>query len=194
MVSTGLISALLASSCCIIPVLAIIAGSTGMASTFAWVAPFRPYLMLLSISVLSFAWYQQLREKKTPDDCCAVSEKPRFLQSNIFLAILTVFALTMMAFPLYSNIFFKQSAKHGTIMNNIDDFQQIEFKISGMTCAGCEDHIEHAVNRLPGIIEVSASHDKANTIIRYNPLIVSRKAIEVAVSSTGYSIITTDNN
>lgn len=40
---TGMFAAVGASLCCITPVLAVLAGSTGMASTFSWMEPFRPF-------------------------------------------------------------------------------------------------------------------------------------------------------
>ncbi|HEX5111976.1 MAG TPA: mercuric transporter MerT family protein, partial [Saprospiraceae bacterium] len=74
----GLLTALLASSCCIIPFIAFIAGSSGMASAFSWIAPIRPYLIALSIGVLSFAWYQKLRKNKAAVDCCGNVQQPPF--------------------------------------------------------------------------------------------------------------------
>ena len=59
----GILTAMAASICCITPVLALIAGTSGIASTFSWVEPFRPYLIGITILVLVFAWYQKLRPK-----------------------------------------------------------------------------------------------------------------------------------
>ena len=58
LIGTGLLTAITASLCCITPVLALIAGTSGIASTFSWIEPFRPYLIGLTILVLGFAWYQ----------------------------------------------------------------------------------------------------------------------------------------
>ena len=188
MASAGALSALLASSCCIIPILTIIVGSTGFASSFSWVEPFRPYLIFLSVVVLSFAWYQKLRVKAQPDDCCAVTKKPKFIQSTNFLAIVTFFAIAMMAFPLYSNVFFHR-ADHQIISTDISKLTTLEFSIDGMTCASCEEHIEHEVNKLTGISSVSASYDDANTIVKYDSTQTSLKEISAAIGTTGYKIV-----
>jgi hypothetical protein len=42
----GLFSAITASLCYVTPVLALVAGTSGMAATFSWIEPFRPYLIL----------------------------------------------------------------------------------------------------------------------------------------------------
>ena len=159
-----------------------------MASSFSWVAPIRPYLIVVSVAVLSFAWYQKLKPGKTELDCCAVDEKPGFIQSKTFLVLLTVFALTMMAFPFYSNLFFGQNDKQVIIMDR-STIDSVQFNISGMTCTSCEDHIEYAVNKLPGIIEVNASYEKSNTTVKYDTTQTTPNQIEEAIHSTGYTII-----
>jgi hypothetical protein len=70
LISTSLLTAITASLCCITPVLAIIVGTSGIASIFSWVEPFRPYLIGLTILVLGFAWYQKLKPKKEIDCEC----------------------------------------------------------------------------------------------------------------------------
>ena len=55
LIGAGLLTAITASLCCITPVLALIAGTSGIASTFSWIEPFRPYLIGLTILVLGFA-------------------------------------------------------------------------------------------------------------------------------------------
>jgi mercuric ion transport protein len=44
-VYTGVVAALAASSCCIPPVIAAIAGVGGISSSMSWMEPFRPYLI-----------------------------------------------------------------------------------------------------------------------------------------------------
>ena len=61
LISAGLLTAIASSLCCITPVLAIVAGSSGLASTFSWLEPFRPYFIGMTILVLGFAWYQKLK-------------------------------------------------------------------------------------------------------------------------------------
>ncbi len=55
LVGAGLLAALAASLCCITPLLAVVGGLGGVASSFAWLEPFRPYLIVLTVGVLGFA-------------------------------------------------------------------------------------------------------------------------------------------
>jgi copper chaperone CopZ len=188
LVGTTIITAIAASLCCITPVLALIAGTSGIASTFSWIEPFRPYLIALTILILAIAWYQKLKPKKQEIDCECDDEKPKFINSKKWLLLVTLFAGLMLAFPYYTQIFYPNTNKDVVYVSE-SDINKVEYRIKGMTCTGCEVHIESEVNQLDGIIEVKANHEKGNTIVKYDKTKVTNKEIEDAVGKTGYKII-----
>jgi len=53
---SSIILAITASLCCITPVLAFIAGVSGIASAFSWLHPVRPYLIVITVLLLGLAW------------------------------------------------------------------------------------------------------------------------------------------
>lgn len=186
----GVLTAIGASICCIVPLLAIIAGSTGIVSTFSWIEPFRPYLIVLTILVLSFAWYQKLRPKSKEEiDCaCEDDEKPSFLQTRKFMVLVTLFAGLVLAFPYYSQILYFQPQKDMVVVEQ-DNVVEETFVIAGMTCAGCASHIQHEVSKLDGVISVKASYEMANAIVKYDKSKVDLIAIQKAINSTGYKVV-----
>lgn len=186
----GILTAIAASICCIIPVSALIAGTSGIASTFSWVEPFRPYLIGLTVLVLAFAWYQKLKPKSQHEiDCaCEVDEKPSFLQSKKFLLIVTLFAGLMLAFPYYSGIFYARPTKEIVYVQQ-DNIVEKTFILDGMTCTGCENHVESEVNKLDGIVSVKASYEEGSTMVKYDSTKVSDKQIIKAIDSTGYKVV-----
>ncbi len=188
LVGAGIISAIAASLCCITPVLALISGTSGVASTFSWMEPFKPYLIGFTVLVLIFAWYNKLKTKKEVECDCDENEKPKFIQSKTFLSIITIFAGIMLAFPYYSHLFYPNTNKQVVYVSQTN-VGEIQYKIEGMTCLGCEAHIENEVNALEGIIEVSADYKNASTSIKYDKTKVSEKALEKAILKTGYKII-----
>lgn len=187
LIGAGLFTAITASLCCITPVLALIAGTSGIASTFAWIEPFRPYLIGLTVLVLGFAWYQKLKSRKEIDCVCETEEKPNFFQSKKFLAIVTVFTVVMLAFPFYSGIFYPNIKKEFTIVDE-SDISIIEFKVSGMTCASCEEHVNQEVSKLKGIVTSIASYENGNAIVEFDNTKTNIKVIEKAINSTGYEV------
>jgi copper chaperone CopZ len=57
-----------------------------------------------------------------------------------------------------------------------------------MTCAGCEGHIEHAVNKLEGVLEVKASYEQANTIVKFDSSQTTLEEVITAIKSTNYKV------
>ncbi len=184
----GVLAAIAASLCCITPVLALLAGTSGLASTFSWMEPARPYLIALTVAVLGFAWYQKLKPKTAEIDCdCEEDGKVPFMQTKTFLGIVTVFAGLMLAFPHYSRIFYPDNSSAVTIVKEAD-VQTVAFDIAGMTCTSCEEHVKHAVNELPGIVEATASFEEGKAEVKFDKSKTSADAIKAAIDETGYKV------
>jgi copper chaperone CopZ/F0F1-type ATP synthase membrane subunit c/vacuolar-type H+-ATPase subunit K len=187
LIGTGLMTGLAASMCCITPVLAVISGTSGIASTFSWLEPFRSYFIGLTILVLGFAWYQKLKPQKKNDCKCETEEKPKYIQSKIFLGIITAFTIVMLAFPYYSGVFYPKTEKQIIVVDKLN-IQKAEFTISGMTCASCEKHVNHEVNKLSGIISSNTSFDNGNAIVEFDNSKTNISEIEKAINITGYTV------
>ncbi len=188
LIGTSLISAIAASLCCITPVLAMIAGTSGIASMFSWIEPFRPYLIGLTILILGFAWYQKLKPQKEIDCECDIEENSKFIQSKTFLGIVTLFAIVMLAFPFYSGIFYSDTEKQIVVVDK-SEIKTTEFQISGMTCTSCEEHVNHEVNKLNGILSSKASYENGNAVVEFDRTKTNEAEIEIAINATGYKVI-----
>lgn len=193
LLGSGIFAAIAASLCCITPVLALIAGTSGIASTFSWIEPFRPFFIGLTGLILLFAWYKKLSPKQEIDCNCEVEEKPKFINTKAFLGIITVFAVLMLAFPYYSGIFYPKSEKQISSAT-VYSFQKVEFNLTGMTCSSCADHVNHEVNKLPGILKSDASYEKGNAVIEFDSTKIDLAEIKKTINSTGYTILETGKN
>ena len=182
-VITGIIAALAASSCCIPPLIAFLAGIGGASSSLSWMEPYRPYLIGLAILAISYAWYEHLNPKKV-DDCGCDIEKLKFFQKRGFLIGMTLFAVISISLPFYSHIFY--SNKKEVIIVDSKNINTIEFKIDGMTCDACQNHVNYAISELAGIISVNTSYPKENTIVEFDSSKTSIEDIITAINSTGY--------
>ena len=184
---TGLFAAIAASSCCIPPVIALIAGVGGSASALSWMEPFRPYLIGLAVVAIGYAWYNYYKLKNTDDCDCEIGEKPRWFQTKGFLICITLFAVVSIAFPYYASIFYPDNKKEVVIVNQ-SNIQTLNFDIKGMTCASCEQHVTHAINELEGIVNVASSFEKANAKVEFDNSKTTKEDIEKAINSTGYKV------
>lgn len=191
--SAGLLSAFAASLCCITPVIALLAGSSSMAANFSWIEPAKPYLIGLSIAVLAFAWYVKLKPTKTNDmDCnCETTKKVSFIQSKTFLGIVTIFAILMMTFPLYANVFFPKPKAQATILAPVNNKQQVKFTIEGMSCAGCELEVNNELSKVAGVIAYKTSYAAKSSLVTFDKSKVDVKTIAAAINKTGYTVKST---
>lgn len=194
LLGAGVFTAIIASLCCITPVIALVAGGSGMASAFSWLEPARPYLLGITIAVLGLAWYLKLKPAKVEVECACEEDdaegrkyKRSFWQSKGFLAIVTVFAILMMAFPKYSSIFYPEN-KPDTEISSISTIQTVNLGISGMTCTGCEEHIEYAVSEVPGFVEASADYKTGEASVTFDAGKTTSEDIVQAVVETGYKV------
>lgn len=202
LVGAGVLSAVAASLCCITPVLALISGASGVASTFSWMEPARPYLIGITVLVLGFAWYQKLipiaigtrTAEEIQCDCeeddlpAGKAGKKPFMQTKTFLGIVTVFAALMLTFPNYAHIFYPSNDKKEVLIVNASDIQTVTFDVKGMTCNSCASHVENDVNKLPGIVKVNASYEEATAKVEFDQTKVSLAQIEEAINGTGYKV------
>jgi copper chaperone CopZ len=92
----------------------------------------------------------------------------------------------MLAFPYYSTVFQPKIEKR-IILVEKSNIQKVEFTISGMTCASCEEHVNHEVNKLTGIISANASYENGKAVVEYDNSKTNSTEIRKAINTTGYS-------
>lgn len=189
--SVGVIAAIAASLCCITPVLALFAGASGAASSLSWLEPARPYLIALAIATLGFSWYRSLSKKESiacgPDGSCAV-EKKSFLASRTFLTIITVAAIALIAFPNYSKVFYPKAEKQNVVVVESNNIQTASFQIKGMTCGGCEEHVNSELSKVSGVIESQTSYAKGISTVKFDKSRASIEELKNAIAKTGYKV------
>ncbi len=185
----GVIAAFTASLCCITPVLAFLGGASGLASSFSWIEAYRPYLIGLTVLVFAFAWYQKLKPKKQVDCDCEADNKKSFWQSKLFLGIVTVIATSLIAFPYYAKVVYPKPQQAKIIVVDKSNIQQAVFKIKGMTCESCTEHVNSEIAKVEGVIEFQTSYENANSIVKFDNTKTNVPEIEKAINSTGYKTI-----
>ena len=62
-------------------------------------------------------------------------------------------------------------------------------QIEGMTCTSCAEHVQHDVNKLPGIILASASYENNNASVEFDNSKTTMADIQKAIDGTGYKVI-----
>jgi copper chaperone CopZ len=181
---SSVILAITSSLCCIVPLLTILGGMSGLASSLSWVQPFRPYLIALTCIVLGIAFYQAYTPVKK--DACGCDVKRSFLQSKTFLWSITVISTILMAFPYYSETLLATKAKPGTQYNS-SNVTKTSFKVIGMTCESCEQHVNSVLLHQNGVLEAITNFEDSITTVKYDKSKTSLSQLMTEVmTQTGY--------
>jgi len=187
-IPTAILSAFSLKLCCWGPlVLTSIAGISGSTTYFSWLTVFRPYLLALALLSLAVAFYQAY--KPIPKDECenCSPEKKGFAKSKMYLWLVASFILLMSLLSYYPQLFYSQT---DTQMASIDqsEIQSATLTISGMTCAGCEESINHSVKKVEGVLRVKTSHNKGTSTIEYDKNKTTISRIKKIIEAKGYII------
>ncbi|WP_206683847.1 heavy-metal-associated domain-containing protein, partial [Rufibacter sediminis] len=120
-------------------------------------------------------------------------DKPRFMQSKTFLTVVTAFALLMLTFPNYANVFYAAPERQTApkVQEKPKAKTVAEFTITGMTCAACEGHVASEVNKLQGIVGLQVSYANSNAVVEFDKSKTSLEQVEKAIKATGYKVTET---
>ncbi|MBR9859336.1 mercuric transport protein MerTP [bacterium] len=183
--TTGWIAAIAASSCCIAPVVAAIAGAGSLSASFSWLEPLRPYLIGFSIIAIGYAWYIHLKPKPKDDCGCEIVRRPKFYEGKSFLVVITTFAILSITFPSYSHLL-APPEKSSAIMSS---FTTVELDVQGMTCTGCEVHVNNATTEIDGVTSSTSDYRNESAVVIFDPNKTDIQTIAKHIEQeTGYSV------
>ena len=190
------VSAIIASSCCWLPLVLLAVGvsGAGIASTME---AYRPLFMVVTFSFLAAAFYYTYRPKKLAagggHDCCASEEvedccspaKGRFnmmTMNKVMLWGVTVMAVAFLLFPSYVGAFLGGDGSKVTASMN-----RSVFAIEGMTCEGCSAIAAKAIRGVHGVLAVEVSYADGQAVVGTEACcaVHTEKLLE-AIRSAGY--------
>lgn len=183
-------AAIVASSCCILPLLlgAASAGTVGLGAAFA---PYRPYLMALTFALLGGAFYFTYRPEKAacgPDGSCA-TEKTQGIKrlGKAVLWVVTLFTLGAMAYPSIAS--YRAGVKASLVTAPVapETAETIVFSVGKMTCAECTLGITDALKKTPGVFDARVDYAQKRATVRYDSARVDVATLRTAIEGLGYS-------
>ena len=175
-----IITAILASLCCIGPLAVLFLGSTfiGLFSIFE---PLRPIFGILSVITLVIAYSKIFKEGKA--DCCNTEElKKSFSKQKRILKSITPIVFVLLAFPYFT------AGLHGDNTGDQSGMKS-EWVIEGMTCEGCAAGMEGALTATDGMNSCNVSYEKGIMICYTDKSKLSRNEISVLVNRNGFKAV-----
>lgn len=172
------LSAIMASSCCWLPLLLLAFGVSG-AGIAAALESYRPWFMVVTFGFLAAAFYFTYRPRKSPisagaccstaPDCCAVPIEQTRRQvsmtavNKVMLWVVTLLALAFLLFPKYMSFFLAGGS--GAPAANDPLVRITSFTLNGMTCEGCSALVEKVIKDVPGVLNVKVDYDKKQAVV-----------------------------
>jgi copper ion binding protein len=175
------VSAFLASLCCIGPIVFAALGLGGIGFMVSLEA-YRPWFMGFTILFLAGAFYYTYRKREVAceDGSCKTESGSKW--SKISLWTITVLAIFFMVFP-YINW---SSNTIAVEQSGFGEFTQITIPVEGMTCNSCNTAVEMAVGKLDGVKNVQADFQTKKAVVKYDESKVSVNQITEAIDYLGY--------
>jgi len=190
----GAVFAAIASSlCCVLPLVAVLfgVGAFGAASAFDTL---RPYLLVLAFTALAFSFYRIYfrREECAEGEACATKPVNKINQLFLWVGLLVISAFALA--PYYTGYLMaaagnSQSSNEAMTVVSSEENQankSVIIEVEGMTCAGCEPHINETLKKLNGVVSAEASYEKKNVKVVYNSKQISLEQIKKAIDEIGY--------
>ena len=180
----SLLAGLLASACCIGP---LVLGAAGLGSLgFATaLAPLRPWLLGLTVVLIGAGFFLAYRplgaEVCAPGQACA---RPASRRNQRFaLWLVTVLAVALATYPSWG-------ARLTVMKTPASPVQQasslVVLDVQGMTCTACEGEVERELRRVPGVVQANASFDQRRAEIRVLSPAPGVASLIAAVEKAGY--------
>lgn len=67
--------------------------------------------------------------------------------------------------------------------------EQLELRVNGMTCTGCEQRIQRALGQVDGVVRSAADHRAARVKIVFDPMRTSAEAVRARIAQAGYEVV-----
>lgn len=194
------VSAIMASSCCWLPLVLLAVGVSGAGIASALEA-YRPPFIVVTFGFLAAAFYFTYRPKKAvaegghgccatgteeSDGCCTPASQRGFnvmALNKAMLWVVTLMAVAFLLFPSYVGALFGTSNDAAVTAN----MKQAVFTIEGMTCEGCATTVAQAIKGVSGVSAVTVNYEQKQATVGTDACCpVPRDEILKALAESGY--------
>lgn len=185
----SVISAVVASACCWMPLLLIGVGASaaGVSAVFERA---RPVFLVAAFGLLGLGFFFAYgrREGCVPGGACAVPN-PRLKRFNRVMLWGSAVVVTAFAFfPSYAGLLLAESSE-AVPAQGLAQSPTLTLGIEGMSCEACAVHIEKGLKAVPGVRSATVAYaDKAASVSIDPDSPPSRDALAKAVEDAGYEV------
>lgn len=67
--------------------------------------------------------------------------------------------------------------------------EQVQLRVSGISCAACEQRIEKALSRVDGVVRSAADHRNGHVLVVFEPARTSEESVRACIQQAGYEVL-----
>lgn len=180
------LAAIVASLCCIGPLIAALLGIGGFAVS-AFFEKWRPLLLAATFALLGLAWFLTYRKPKAAcEEGSACATKPSARWTKVVLWLATAVILITAAFPYLSSALFGGSGSASPVIAAGPNSALLKVRIPSMDCAACAVSIQKKLRELPGVERAEVSFETKEAVVQYDGVKLSSEKITAAIDETGF--------
>ncbi len=163
----GIKSSIIASLCCITPLVAVLLGVGGISIALSFLR-YRIYFLGLGVLFLFLATYIYLKRDYGKCNYSIIKkEKNSIVISVVFMVIvyvvLTYFIIPPLLISTTENIIQKSQ------LASAGNMKDMKVRIEGMTCSCNVADLEYNIMQIKGVLNASINYETKSGIIRYDP-------------------------
>ncbi|PIP67908.1 MAG: hypothetical protein COW92_03975 [Candidatus Omnitrophica bacterium CG22_combo_CG10-13_8_21_14_all_43_16] len=178
----GILSAAIASICCLGPFVLILLG-LGSLGIGAAIGKYHWYFIAAALLLLTFAWGSYLKKKRACDlKACKMENKKITLFTLIISTLIVAIFVTL---NIYTYVVQKDFTDKRTKAGLIET-RTVVIPVEGMTCFTCELAVSSAIKKVKGVVTAKASAKEGKARVEYDPSKTSIEQLVEAINKTGY--------
>lgn len=185
--SSGILAALLASTCCVTPLLAL-AGALGIGvAQLSFLISIKPYLITVSLIAIGYNLYKAYRPTK--DNCCTVPDNKtsagsKIMKSKALLWAIAIFTIIILMLPYMG----MAQAKTKTLQTQ-KKIVKTEYYAEKLTQSCCVGIVEYSLKKVNGYEKLEANTEKRLLTVWYDANKTNADKIMEAINKTPYKAI-----
>ena len=179
----GIVSALVASVCCVGPMVLVLLG-LGSLGVGAVLGRYHWWFILVAIGLLTYAWRSYVKEAyRCRTEACEMA-RGKTTRTALILAsgVVALFVgLNVYTYASQSRGADLRMASPGnkTVISTV-------IPVEGMTCFTCELTVESSLKRLSGVQSVDAKVNERAAYVMYDPNQIHLEQLIAAINQTGF--------
>jgi mercuric ion transport protein len=187
-ITIGIISALIASLCCVGPIIILLLGLSTVSFALS-LSKYKLYFLLGGIAFATLAIAIYLRQRSKACSCSykeSIKREKKFLITTLAIIVSIYFLVTYVISPKAFSLLYpqKQISNEGSKNPTLNNLRFLTLKIDGMYCSGCAASIEYfLLNYVNGIINAKVYFPSGKGEITYDTTKISKEKIVEKINS-----------